>query len=111
MADDEVNAIWRRSDSTQIAPGHSGTTVTGANRVTFMEDESVDFSGHADYPVSHRDTSESQALLSEDANTDAEDTQRQHIEANEPKPIDGKRLFFIRALALLCACSLSVGTH
>lgn len=86
MADDQVN-IWRHHElelSTSSLARHSG----------HQQSEGIP---------------EAQSLLHEA--DEGEETDYPQEEAGRQKSLPVARAFIIRALALLCACSLSVGSH
>jgi hypothetical protein len=56
-------------------------------------------------PVAYENNSESQRLLAEE-----DSNEMPHVEQDD-RYAPAARMFFIRALALLCACSLSIGSH
>lgn len=86
MADIDPN-LWRQSDS-ELTTGPSARD---------------------SHPEQQDDDAETQALL------DREEQWGELVYAQEEsdvqRPLLGQRAFLIRGLALLCACSLSIGSH
>jgi hypothetical protein len=65
---------------------------------------------HDDHDADQQDISpEAQRLLDREGRWD--EIQYSHEEIDVQRPLRGGRAFSIRVLALLCACSLSIGSH